>query len=252
MPNLDLASEIEEALTVHAVGACSAYRNIVDKAVDMEMPPYTMSSYFEEYQKQACDPFWLASSLLSNSVREADGAKQLFKFINKIPTELSEVSKAVVGHAIDETGHARTFIRLLRLAFPNAEISEELMAEIEANQPSVNISATEPTEKKYTVNQTLDELAQINIGEIRTRINQLLLAPMLIAHAPSENRHLVEAIMSKLLRDEQQHIAYTAGILNSFCESTSHGDWVQKIYLHRFQRFNQKTICDLRGIDFAI
>ena len=98
----------------------------------------------------------------------------------------------------------------------------------------------------YTQEQTLDEFSQINISEIRTMINQQILLPVLLAHTPNENRHLVEAIMTPLIRDEQRHIAYAATILQNYADDGCL-ETLTKTYVHRFKRFNERTIGELTG-----
>jgi hypothetical protein len=53
-------------------------------------------------------------------------------------------------------------------------------------------------------------------------------------------------VIDNLLRDEQQHIAYTGEILEGFSQK-GYNAFLDRIYLLRFCRFNERTIRELNG-----
>jgi hypothetical protein len=72
------------------------------------------------------------------------------------------------------------------------------------------------------------------------------LRPLLIAHASTEQETRVQQVIDNLLRDEQQHIAYTGEILEGFSQQ-GYSAFLDHIYLVRYCRFNERTIRELNG-----
>jgi hypothetical protein len=243
---VDVPSEVAAALQTLNASRYSSYMMTLQNANRTFPPPYAEKQYATDYQGHACDPFWLASCLLANAVKEADGARQLSVFAGCIPSDRSPIVDAVIRHATDEAKHARVFLQLLHLIFPEAEISDRLRSDLQAHLPSPPMNVVVSDRVPYSAEQLIDEISQINIGEIRTRINQLILRPLLLAHAPKEQKTRVRRIVDNLLHDEQKHIVYTAEILEHFA-GNGYGPVLERIYLHRFRRFNERTIRELNG-----
>ena len=63
--------------------------------------------------------------------------------------------------------------------------------------------------------QVLDELIQMNIGEVRTLIHQMLMGPVIVLHSPPNCRRRMQALMDGLGRDERLHIGYTAKLIDA-------------------------------------
>jgi hypothetical protein len=243
---VNVLSEVASALSAHNASPCPSYITTVECANRTVPPPYIDEQYAADYQRQACDPFWLSSCLIANAAKEADGARQLSVFAGRIPSDKSHIADAIIRHATDEAKHARVFLQLLNAVFPEAEISDRLRSDLQAHLPSPPMTVVVSDRTSYTVEQMIDEISQINIGEIRTRINQLILRPMLLAHAPAEKKIRVRHIIDNLLRDEQKHIAYTGEILENFSRSR-YTAFFDHIYVHRFGRFNERTVRELGG-----
>ena len=243
---VNVFSEVAAALSVHGAAPCPNYMTTVERANGMFPPPYADEQYAADYQRQACDPFWLSSCLVANAVKEADGTRKLSVFAGRIPSNRSDLADAIIRHASDEAKHARVFLQLLNAVFPDAELSSRLKSDIQAYLPSPPITFAVCDRPPYTVEQMVDEISQINIGEIRTRINQLILRPVLLAHASAEQEMRIQQVIDNLLRDEQRHIAYTGEILESFSQQ-GYNAFVDHIYLVRFCRFNERTIRELNG-----
>ncbi len=54
----------------------------------------------------------------------------------------------------------------------------------------------------------------MNIGEVRTRIHQLLLRPVITAYCSFGKREKLARILDSLLDDETRHVEYTARLIN--------------------------------------
>jgi uncharacterized ferritin-like protein (DUF455 family) len=87
----------------------------------------------------------------------------------------------------------------------------------------------------------LDELVQMNVGEIRTRIHQLLLRPVLTAHCTPRNRKKLTQVLDSLLRDETRHIAYTARFIET-AASKGKESLLREISSQRLDEFNEMTL----------
>jgi hypothetical protein len=92
-------------------------------------------------------------------------------------------------------------------------------------------------------------MRQMNIGEIRTRIHQLLLRPMILAHCPKENRDRLTRILDSLLADETKHIEYTASLIEEFIEE-GHSSFVYQTMQKRLAEFNQITLTEVGELTF--
>jgi hypothetical protein len=107
------------------------------------------------------------------------------------------------------------FVRMLGLTFPDAHIPDEDRRQIERRQPRYTRSKHPPIERPAQGNgmsetEALTELIKVHITEIRALILQHLLRPLLLAHAPVENRRTLVSASDVLIRDEARHIAYSA------------------------------------------
>jgi hypothetical protein len=174
-------------------------------------PPFGLAWYGERYRSYATDPSWFASSLVANAAKEGEGSETLWSLSARIKDR--KVADLVRRHAIDESRHARFYISLLKLTFP------ELLDDIQRHQLA-NLSPgytshdhPDPTEPS-TEEQVLDELIQMNIGEVRTLIHQMLMSPVIVLHSPPNCRRRMQALMGGLGRDERIHIGYTAKLIN--------------------------------------
>jgi hypothetical protein len=185
---VDVSSEVAAALQTLNASRYLFYMTTLRNANGAFPPPYASEQYAADYQRRACDPFWLSSCLVANAVKEAEGARQLAVFAGRIPCERSHIADAVIRHATDEARHARGFLQLLNAVFPEAELSDRLRSDLQAHLPSPPMTVMVSDRVPYTVGQLIDEISQINIGEIRTRINQLILRPLLLAHAPNDQK----------------------------------------------------------------
>jgi hypothetical protein len=189
---------------------CPLFWEAFCTSCDQVEPPYGAAWYGDLFRRHATDPSWLAGLLVINAEKEADGARQLWRFAGRI--EDKGIQDRVKRHAVDEARHARFYIAMLNLAFPGA-VSSEFLPRLRSIAPNFTESDTPPKSTAATRSAILDEIIQMNIGEVRTLINQMLFRPVLEAIAPSEAGEKVLKLIDALGDDEARHISYTAEVI---------------------------------------
>jgi hypothetical protein len=91
-------------------------------------------------------------------------------------------------------------------------------------------------------------LIQMNIGEIRTRIHQLLLRPVITTHCPPEGRAKLQRVLDSLLGDETRHIEYTARLIEKAMKESA--GFVRRTMRQRLDEFNQITLEEVGELSF--
>jgi hypothetical protein len=92
----------------------------------------------------------------------------------------------------------------------------------------------------------LDELIQMNIGEIRTRINQLLLAPVITEFCPRHGKRRLSRMLASLMEDETRHIEYTARLIERAIRGGDEA-YVRRTMARRVAEFNRITLAEVGG-----
>lgn len=220
------------------------YWSAASKAFAAVDPPFGLAWYGELFRKYALDLSWLANLLILNAQKEADGARQLWAFAGRIGNE--HCRQKVRLHAIDESHHADFYISILGLVFPDS-YSQEQLQEYHKISPGFKTSDQVETTPASHENAVMDEIIQMNIGEIRTLINQLLMKPVLSVLCPEKNRERFVKLTDALCADEASHIAYTADLIESLGEQ----GFVTSMYERRLSDFKQITLKEVGviGID---
>lgn len=213
------------------------YTATLTAACEKHPPPYGMSWYGDRYREVACDPSWLANSLIANAAKEGEGSRKLWLLAGR--TGDVGISEEIRLHAIDEARHARLYIELLAIAFPEV-VDANLRANLDTLSPGYTSQDYPTVTPKASEASVLDELIQMNIGEIRTRIHQLLLRPVLTAHCPAEGRGRLIRILDSLLADETKHIQYTARLIEKATQASY--EFVSTTMEKRLEEFNQITL----------
>ena len=228
-----------KALQTHGSDAWPHYRHALITACKKSPPLFGTRSYGDIYRDAATDPYWLATSLMSNGEREGKGAGQLWDLAACTPD--NRVAAQIRQHAIDESRHARVYIALLDLVFPGA-VDGEFHAQLATLSPGYTRSSPLLPHggSPYAHAITLDELIQMNIAEIRTRVHHLLQRPMLLAHCPASHRERLVMILDTLLFDETRHIAYTAALIEEFA-GKGDAQRVKQLTQERLSDFNAIT-----------
>lgn len=231
------------------------FEELLSASFEAHPVPFGTRAYGERFLESARDPQWLAECLVLNSEKEGVGAEQLWAIA--AATTDAQVATQIHRHACDESRHASMYLAALRLVFPNAADTEELRAlreelcPLPPSGPSLT-SAQAPEQgggwpgQRSTlagaaeIERALDELVQMNIGEIRTRINQLLLQRALGAWCAEADRPRLAKLLDTLVRDETRHIGYTGQLLDRAC-AAGFRDVVGDLMHERLQNFNELT-----------
>jgi hypothetical protein len=222
------------------------YSQSLIEACDRHQPPFGMAWYGDQYRSYAKDPHWLAVSLVANAEVEGDGARKLWKIAGY--AEQKEQSELVKQHAVDEARHARLYIHMLRRVFPGA-MDEALETATKAMSPPISMRDVLPESSPAPRMRLLDDLIQMNIGEIRTRIHQQLLRPVILAHCPLSERAAIAKALGALLADETRHIAYTADLIEQHSKA-GHDDFIRFTMERRLAQFNEITLNEVGALIF--
>lgn len=234
------------ALRGAGAAALPGYEALLISAFDAEAAPYGAHWYGEEYRSRARDPMWFLQSLLANARKEAEGARQLWSIASH--TLDSGVADQIRQHAVDEARHARYYLQMARLTFPDAAADHEwrtLTDTVPTFTRRAQFVPTTPLDPAIT----LDELIQTNIGEIRTRIHQQLLRAVIVAHCPPTSRPRLEKLVDAILLDETRHVAYTAARIEHYLDS-GQSRLVREIMFERLREFNALTLTEVGAATF--
>lgn len=237
------------ALAEHGVRRVPGYRRALVAGCNALAPPFGKQDYIDLYRKNALDPDWVAVSLIASSVGEGKGACHLWDMA--ACTRDSNVSSQIKEHAIDEARHSRAYLKLLEIVFPEV-LDEQLGAKAHELVPNLNKTTllTARDGAPFAISATVDELIQMNIGEIRTRIHQFIQRPVLLAYCPPHQRRRVKRILDSLLLDETRHIAYTAQLIENAAQES--GDELVIDLMHeRLRDFNEITDDEIAGKTFV-
>lgn len=224
-----------------------AYADALRAACRAAPPPFGEVWYAKRFRQLALDPQWIAESLVRNADVEGEGARKIWLLAARTPDR--DVAELVRRHAIDESGHALAYVALTRALCPDAMSSREWRA-LGALSPRYRPGDRPPRRRPARMDQVLDELVQMNLGEIRTRVNQMLMIPVLAACTPADRRPRVMRTMRALLGDETRHIAYTARVLERACTEGA-GAFVRATMATRLAEFNALTRRQVRADAFT-
>ena len=208
-----------KALAEHGVPALPAYRRALVSACNENPPLFGKRPWRDLYRHSARDPNWVALSLATSSQSEGEGAQHLWDMAACTPD--ADMASQIKAHAIDEARHSRVYVTLLDLVFPGT-VAKQLRTQLRQLSPGYTRSTPLEARKgsPYAQPATVDELIQMNIAEIRTRILQLLQRPVLLAYCKNDRRARVRRILDALLHDETRHIAYTARLIERAAQAS--------------------------------
>jgi len=234
------------ALRQFGIDGLDEYGRALRAACAASPPPFGLAWYGERYRYFASDPSWFANSLIANAAKEGEGSSTLWDLAPRI--ENKEVADLVRRHAIDESRHARFYISLLKLTFP--ELQEEIQSrQLTRLSPGYTARDYPNPADPSSDEQVLDELIQMNIGEVRTLIHQMLMGPVIVLHSPRNYRRRMQALMDGLGRDERIHIGYTAKVIDAAAKKNSR--LVYRLMERRVRDFNALTLREIgiRDVD---
>lgn len=215
------------------------FEALLSSALETYQAPFGQAWYGDLYRQKARDPGWLATSLVLNAEKEGEGARRLWDMA--ATTADPATADQIRGHAIDEGRHAKIYIGMLDTVFTDCA-DDELRAHLATLSPSYG-PKDRPARAEVTVDpsHTLDGLIQMNLGEIRTRINQLLLEPVLLAHCPSSKQPKILRMLASIINDETKHIYYTAALIEKAMHE-GHATLARDIMFWRMSQFCKLTL----------
>lgn len=237
--NVDAVGDLTiQAMAELGFEATPLFSQALRTAVREVKPLFGTWEYGELYREAAANPDWLAISLITNAEREGDGATRLWSLAASTPDP--HLAAEVRQHGIDESMHSLAYLRMLDFTFPGS-VDDGFRAALENLSPKfgANDQPFAITDSPYSHSITVDDLIQMNIAEIRTRIHHLLQRPMLLAHCPERHRARVRPILDRLLRDETRHVGYTARLIE--LHAIDHRDEVEDLMIRRLRDFNEIT-----------
>lgn len=235
----DIAYSTLRALREQNIPILPHYDNFLLNACNKSPPLFGETSYAQIYKEAALDPQWLAISLITNAEREGDGAKRLWNLAACTPD--IEIAEQIRQHAIDESHHSLAYVLMLDIAFPEA-VDRKLHGELLTLSPGYTRQqksiATPNSPFAHAI--TLDDLIQMNIAEIRTRVHHLMQRPMLLRFCSEDNKARLARILDRLLYDETRHIAYTACLIERL-SSDGDASMAEDLLLERMNDFDTIT-----------
>jgi hypothetical protein len=236
-----------QALATSYPNVCfDRYYKAIEAAAETSPPPFCKRSYNNIYQYLAKNPRWLAISLMANAQREGQGSTDLWSLA--ACAKSFKEQKLLKKHAIDESRHSQMYLSLLDLNFPGL-VETSFRKEMNAFSPGFNESKTPEAceESAYAKDPSLDDYVQINIAEIRTTFHHLMQRQALSKHCPPGNVISSSSVLDALLRDELNHVAYTAQMIeaNSSCIPQ---DKLNILVTKRLVDFNKITEEELKSL----
>lgn len=236
------------SLTLRALARGGAHRlrgyaRALRSACAASPPPFGLFWYGERFRRLARDPDWFALALIQNAAREGEGARKLWRLAGR--TADPAIAEQIRRHAVDESRHALIYVAMLETVFPTA-VSASLRPVLARVSPRYRLRDRPPGRPPLSGRRVLDELIQMNIGEIRTRINQALLGPVATAYCPPARRRRLTRMLQSLMDDETRHVAYTARILERAI-ADGRGEFVHRTLARRLDQFNRLTEREVGG-----
>jgi hypothetical protein len=232
-----------EALRLHGVSGWPHYRDALIAACRKAPPPFGTKNYENIYRDVARDPNWMVISLIQNAQGEGEGSQHLWDLAASTPD--IRVAAQVKQHAIDESRHAKAYVAMLNLTFP--EVADD---DFRARLASLSPGYTQRSQLKaqegspYASAITLDDLIQMNIAEIRTLVHHILQRPVLLRYCAPNRRDRLALLHDRLRLDEGRHIGYTAALIEEFA-NRGKASQVKRLMQERLSEFNAITNEDL-------
>ncbi|WP_375785811.1 hypothetical protein ACE10Z_41335 [Bradyrhizobium sp. Pha-3] len=215
------------------------YLELFETATRDVVPVHFLAAYGHSFRQHIENPVWVVQSLISNAVKEGEGARDLSETANEC--ERKDIQADLAVHVEDEARHCRMYVQMIDTVFPGA-LPTKIRDEIERQFPPARFArAPKSPTSDYKI---LDHLIQINLGEVRTRIHQKLLEPVLYAYAPTEKRPLLCRTLCAIADDECCHIKYTASRIGALAREVGK-QRCQELFSRRVKDFEAYTQTEL-------
>lgn len=222
------------------------YERILAHAFDTHSPLFADDRFSRRYEQLADDGEWFANQLVANACLEGYGSEQIWKFSNLLDND--HYAEKVRSHALDESRHASMFVAALRLTFPGvldqADISTQ--QRIDLMQPRFTSLRHPPIDKapeqeRYFEKESINELVQVHITEIRALVLQYMVRKAFIRHAPAANLDRLLCMSDRLIADEARHIDYSAEIFEHYASRDGNEAYFFQCFEDRLKDFNALT-----------
>jgi hypothetical protein len=209
-------------LTMNHLGAGSGnsgYGGALAAVFDAASPSYASNLFAREFQRQAKDPSWFASLLVSDCDLEGYSARQLSRYSGEVGDR--RVAVGLAAHAADEARHSRMFASLVVEVFPQLRADADLRDKLRDMAPRLRLGGYGGDLAFDEVDEALlSSMVLINLHEVKALVLEYLLRPLALAHAPVAHRDKVGRQLDVLVADEVQHIRYSAAYID---HAVSHG-----------------------------
>ena len=242
-----IARHTIQALSESGTEELPHYEAALRSACIASPPPFGQAWYGEKYRIVASDPSWFAASLIANAEKEGEGSRKLWDLVARTPDP--EIAEAVRQHAIDESRHALLYLAMCEIVFPDA-LEGDVKVYADSLSPRYSLHDFPIATQRVPDEYVLDELIQMNIGEIRTRIHQLLMRPVITAYCPADRKDRLIRVLDSLINDETRHIQYTARLIEKAAQ-TQQSDFVKRIMSARLNDFNAITLLEVGEARFV-
>jgi hypothetical protein len=218
------------------------YLNTLDKVCGRRRIPFTEGWYGDAFRMQVGNPTWVIQSLIANLVKEGEGATDLLDISNRVVD--SGIAAKILKHAYDEARHCRVYFRVIDIVFPNA-LPRDCRASIRNAMPNIPGKLKRPHQKNsLSERELLDILIQVNLGEMRTRIHQKLMTPVLFAYCKSERHFVLQNTLQSLIQDEEYHIVYSGTVIGDLARICSEVS-LSQLVSRRLRDFIEYTVREL-------
>lgn len=219
------------------VDAFSSFCPHLRSAFSHDPPPYSQAWYGDTFRNLSANPYWLIQCLISNAAKEASGARELWQLAAAVQDK--EVRDLLKKHAVDESGHSVLYIALVEVIFPEA-VDLDQRKDLLGVSPRFKMGNALPDADPCTTEFIIDQIVQINLGEFRTRLHQLLMEPVLRSICAIERVKKLDAILNTLAQEEREHLRYTTELLDGWCRN-GYSSYIGDLVRRRSSYFNELT-----------
>ena len=226
------------------------YEKILSHAFDFNNPLFAEDKFSLKYLDLAENPEWFANSLIANSCLEGYGSEQIWKFADCLDND--NYAEKVRKHALDESRHSTMFITALELVFPNVlnTVDDDTKSKIAQMQPNYHkksppIQKVREEDRLFEI-ESINELIQVHITEIRALVLQYMVRKAFLKHSPNENVARLMKISNSLITDEARHINYSAEIFEHYAnKSKLNSELFFFLFEQRMKDFNELTLMEI-------
>lgn len=222
------------------------YERILDHAFSMHAPAFADDKFSKRYEQLAEDGEWFANSLVANACLEGYGSQQIWKFSNMLDNDM--YAQRVRLHALDESRHASMFVSALRWTFPGLleGADQETRDKVAQMQPHYSrtrhpVIEKAPEGERYFEKESINELIQVHITEIRALVLQYMVRKAFLRHAPTDNVDRLLRVSDRLILDEAKHIDYSAEIFEHYAARDGNAEFFFQCFEDRLRDFNALT-----------